>query len=528
MRCPPGWRLSNAVPYLVQHSYAGGSYEYITASGSGDLTTSTSATPFTTNAAAYGNFTDLVTDLDVQSASVPTEAVLGDHLVDPFQPGTALPNSHGYRVADGLTAAEPSTPTPYGVIGEGIESNQLMTDNPETYNGGAIGGPSVLSRLDRDILDQPGISTAILDSGLEDLLAGATSDDLDADGYTALVQQLQGWGINVVLTSLTPCEGFTGDGATPNDPCTSTTDSNRTDVNAFLGGMNLGNPWATPAVYFADFDAAVAVTDATTGEERLAAAADSGDHVNLSNPAFGALTTALLSPVDTWNLDDGDGMPVATDTAATDTLNTLNAAGADPNLGNSPLTLTGGATWSTDTTRGTVLSLDGSTGYAVSPAPQVVDSTKSFTLSAWVKLNAVGTANQTVVAEEGTQNSPFYLQYNHSHTGSPGWALGFTSADGASPAFSYAYAAGASANTWTHLVGVYNAATRTAQLYVNGAPAGTATGVTPWAATGSLVLGRGLYNGSQDDWTNGSVSGVQAYDYALTANQVAALYQSIP
>jgi len=63
---------------------------------------------------------------------------------------------------------------------------------------------------------------------------------------------------------------------------------------------------------------------------------------------------------------------------------------------------------------------------------------------------------------------------------------------------------------------------------VNGAPAGTATGVTPWAATGSLVLGRGLYNGSQDDWTNGSVSGVQAYDYALTANQVAALYQSIP
>ncbi|MDQ0681333.1 hypothetical protein QFZ56_000296 [Streptomyces achromogenes] len=43
-----------------------------------------------------------------------------------------------------------------------------------------------------------------------------------------------------------------------------------------------------------------------------------------------------------------------------------------------------------------------------------------------------------------------------------------------------------------------------------------------------LVLGRGLYNGSQDDWTNGSVSGVQAYDYALTTNQVTVLYQSIP
>ncbi|MGW1271779.1 LamG-like jellyroll fold domain-containing protein [Streptomyces sp. NPDC002491] len=92
---------------------------------------------------------------------------------------------------------------------------------------------------------------------------------------------------------------------------------------------------------------------------------------------------------------------------------------------------------------------------------------------------------------------------------------------------SYAYAAGATADSWTHLVGVYNAATRTAQLYVNGALAGTATGVTPWAATGDLVLGRGLYNGSRDDWLNGSVSGVQAYDYALTGNQVTALYQSI-
>ncbi|MGW1160125.1 LamG-like jellyroll fold domain-containing protein [Streptomyces sp. NPDC002513] len=102
------------------------------------------------------------------------------------------------------------------------------------------------------------------------------------------------------------------------------------------------------------------------------------------------------------------------------------------------------------------------------------------------------------------------------------------SADTSNPTISYAYAAGASANTWTHLTGVYNAATKTAQLYVNGTLAGTVTGVTPWAATGNLVLGRGLDNGSHDDWVSGSVSGVQAYNYALTANQVTALYQNIP
>ncbi|MEU6385968.1 hypothetical protein ABZ847_20690 [Streptomyces bauhiniae] len=46
--------------------------------------------------------------------------------------------------------------------------------------------------------------------------------------------------------------------------------------------------------------------------------------------------------------------------------------------------------------------------------------------------------------------------------------------------------------TWTYLTGVYNAATQTAQLYVNG-----------------------------------SVSGVQAYDHALTAHQVSALCKNI-
>lgn len=522
------YQLSNAVSYLVQHSYANGSYEYVTAKGSGDLTTGTSTTPFTTNAAAYGNFTDLLTDLDVQSAGVPTEAVLGDNLVDPFQPDTTLPNSNGHRVSDALTAAEPTTPSPYGVVAEGIESNQLMTDNPETYNGSTIGGPSVLSRIDRDILDQPGITTVVVDEGLEDLLNGASGDDLESNGYTALVQELRAAGINVVLASLTPCEGFTGDGATPDDPCTSTVDGDRTDVNAFLGGMNLGAPWDTPAVYFADFDSAVAVTDATTGEEKLATAADSGDHANLSNTAFGALTTALLSPEDTWNLDDGNAMPVATDTAATDTLNTLDMLGTDPNLGNSPLTLNTGATWGTDATRGTVLTLDGSTGDALSANDQVIDTTGSYTVSAWVNLATAGTKNQTLVSQEGAENSAFYLQYNDTHTGSPVWALGFTSGDTANPSFTYAYGGTPATGKWTHLVGVYNAATRTAQLYVNGTLAGSATGMTAWQGTGPLSVGNALYNGNPTDYTDGSLSGVQAFNYALDADQITALYQQIP
>ncbi|MFC4036690.1 LamG-like jellyroll fold domain-containing protein [Streptomyces polygonati] len=518
------FQLTNSVPFVVTHSYANGSYTYVAAVGSGDLTTSTSATPFTTNAGAYGNFTQLITGLDVQTTGVPTEAVLGDHLVDPFQPNTTPPNSNGFRVSDALAGAEPTTAAPFGVLAEGIESNQLMTDNPETYNGGAIGGPAVLSRIDRDVLDQPGINTVVVDEGLEDLLGGTTtSGDLEDNGYTALVQQLQNWGINVVLTSLTPCEGYNGDGATPNDPCTSTVDDNRTDVNAFLGGMNLGNPWSAPAVYFADLDAAVAEPDAYNGEERLAPSADSGDHVNLSLRGYGALANAIMSPQDNWAVDDGDGMPVATDTAATDTPQTPGTI-LNPNTGNSTLTLSAtGSTWGDDPLRGTVLNLDGTAGNATSATP-VLDTSGSFAVSAWVKPTSLPTHNMTIAAQEGTTNSAFALQYNYSHTTAPTWAFATTNGDATGPAFTYAYATGPSANLWTHLVGVYNAAAHTTQLYVNGALAGSATGVTLWNAPDAYTVGRGLYNGNPTDFLSGAVSGVQVYDYALTANQAGALY----
>ncbi|MBF9069164.1 hypothetical protein I2501_14155 [Streptacidiphilus sp. NEAU-YB345] len=526
------YQLTNSVPYLVQHSYSNGSFEYITSVGSGDLTTSTSTTPFTTNAASYGSFTDLVTGMDVQSANVLTEAVLGDNLTDPFQPGTTLPNSNGYRVSDALAGAMPSTAQPFGVLAEGIESNQLMKDYPETYNGSTIGGPAALSRIDRDILDQPSINTVVISEGLEDLLAGDTNTDLENNGYTALVQQLQGWGINVVLTSLTPCDGFTGDGATPNDPCTLTAntgvDAYRMDVNAYLGGNNLGTQWSSPAVYFADYDAAVSIPDPNNaGVEKLAVGADGGDHVNLSLAGYGALANSLLSPQDTWELDDGNtstAVTVAQDTASTDDVNQVLTPNAvnNPNTGNNPLTLSGtGATWTNDATRGEVLSFDGTAGDAATANTGVINTTGSYSISAWVKMTNTTTYN-TAVGEAGVNSDAFYLQYSKGYNA---WAFVSPSSDSASPS-SYPHAAASTAptlNTWTHLVGVFNAATKTMSLYVNGTLAGTGTNTTPWAASGVLHIG----SAGGSNYFPGEISNVQAYNYALTPNQVTALYQQI-
>ena len=531
--------LTNTVPYLVQHSYANGSYEWITATGSTNLTTSTSATPFTTATGSdSGNFTDLVTNVDVQSTGTPTEAVLGDNLIDPFQPDTTLPNSNGYRLSDAMSAAEPSTPLPYGVIAEGIEANQLMTDNPETYNGSTIGGPSALARVDRDILDQPGINTVVVDEGLEDLLAGASAINLESNGYTALVQQLSAWNINVVLTSLTPCEGFTGDGATPNDPCTTTAttgvDANRTDVNSFLGGTDLGSPWSSPPVYFADFDNSVAIDNNNTGNEDLASGANGGDHANLSLAGFGALANSLLPPQDTWQLNDGTGMTVATDTAATDTASNVLVPNAvpNPNTGNNPLTLTGGATWATDATHGTVLSLDGTTGYAASANTGVINTAGSYSVSAWAKLNSGFSTSgfYTVVGQRDATGvrCGFYLQYSASMNG---WTFLAPSTDSAStPAYDHAGNATATAGQWYHLVGTYNAATGAMSLYVNGTLAGTGTDTTPWAANGPLLIG-GADGGNTPGTVAafpGQISNVQTYNYALAPNQVTALYQQLP
>ncbi|MFF3919951.1 LamG-like jellyroll fold domain-containing protein [Streptomyces sp. NPDC001852] len=517
------YQLSNTVPYLVQHSYANNAYEYLTATGAGDKTTDTTGTPFSGTGTFQGWFSDLATDVDVSTAQIPTQAVLGDGLIDPFQPNTTPTNTSGYRVSDTLAGAEPSTPSPYGTIAEGIESNQLMGDNPETYNGSTVGGPSALSRIDRDILDQPGISNVVLYEGLEDLLFGRTDADLEANGYTALLQQLQGWGIATTLTSLTPCDGYAGDGATPNDSCSSTVDGYRTNVNGWLSGGNLGSPWSTPAVYYADFDAAVSVPDTSNGEEKLHAQADPGDHVNITNAGYAAETTAILSPHDTWALDDGTNYTTANDTAPTDTPYTVNDT---TGVGSNTLNLNGTTTWTSDSTRGEVLSFDGSTGYAASNG-QVLNTAGSYSVSAWVDPSSLPTHNATVAGQDGSQASPFYLQYNYAIKGSPGWALTFTGGDTTSPAFTDAFASGATANTWTHLVGVYNAATKTAQLYVNGTLAASATNVTSWSATNAFSIGRSKYNGNNTDFFPGAISDVQAWNYALTPNQVTALYQQI-
>lgn len=203
-----------------------------------------------------------------------------------------------------------------------------------------------------------------------------------------------------------------------------------------------------------------------------------------------------------WLLDEGAGV------SAADGPGSLDAS------------LTGTYAWNTDATRGKVLTLSGTTGYAATTGP-AVDTSGSFTVSAWVKL-ASATGNSTFVSQsDGAGNANgFQLYYS---SGAKAWAFGRHHDDTASTAFTAAYGTSAVVGKWTHLVGVYDADTDQLLLYVDGKLSATkAYAGTTWNADGGVQIGRRLYQSAYGEYANGSVSDVRVYPTALPAANAAA------
>ena len=216
--------------------------------------------------------------------------------------------------------------------------------------------------------------------------------------------------------------------------------------------------------------------------------------------------TTAASPTDTWPLYASSG------TTASDT------------AGTSPATLQSGASWVTDPVRGYTMATNGTTtGYAQT-AGTVVPTTGDFSVSAWAKLNNTN-GWETVLSENDTVNSAFYLQYD---PGDKAWAFSMENTNTNNPTLAYRArgTTNPSTGTWYQLTGVYTHATGLMQLYVNGALVGTNTDKTPLTATGPLAIGRSLYNGANADFVNGDIAGVQGYSRALTSTEAATMYNA--
>ena len=156
----------------------------------------------------------------------------------------------------------------------------------------------------------------------------------------------------------------------------------------------------------------------------------------------------------------------------------------------------------------------------------VLNTAGSFTVSAWVNFSALAACGaQTVVSQDGKNDSGFYLGILPSCTGSS-FRFSMQGADSdAAASYAAVYNATIATSTWYHLAGVRNASAGTMSLYVNGVLQSTVANTTSWSATGPLVVGRGKFSAGLRDYVTGSIDSVAVFGSALTASQVTALYQ---
>ncbi|PWI07546.1 glycoside hydrolase family 2 [Streptomyces sp. NWU339] len=196
-----------------------------------------------------------------------------------------------------------------------------------------------------------------------------------------------------------------------------------------------------------------------------------------------------------WNLDEGTGTTAKDD---------------GPN--GKPLTLTDGTTW-TPGVSGSALEFDGQGQHARTDGP-VLDTTGSYSVSAWVRLDSLPGNYATAVSQDGRrQASPFYLQYGQG-------AFAFSTPGGKRARLETKPDTG----RWYHLVGVRDDARGEIDLYVDGVLAATATAGPAYVGSGPLAVGRAQWNGTDTDFWDGAVDEVRAFDRALTTEEVSALH----
>jgi lysophospholipase L1-like esterase len=209
----------------------------------------------------------LISGVEV-AARVPALAVVGDSLTD----GRGSTTDGNDRWPDQLFARCPRA----AILNQAAGGNRVLEDGL---------GPSVLARLDRDVLATSGVDRMLLFEGVNDIgTAAATADaqrrvceDLLV-AYRQVVQRAHARDIRVYGATLTPLGGH----ADYDDPA-GLREATRVAVNDHIRRGRLFDG-------VADFDAAVSDP---AHPRRLAPAYDTGDHLHLNPAGYRALAAAV-------------------------------------------------------------------------------------------------------------------------------------------------------------------------------------------------------------------------------------------
>ncbi|MER5875395.1 LamG-like jellyroll fold domain-containing protein [Streptomyces sp. NPDC001910] len=203
------------------------------------------------------------------------------------------------------------------------------------------------------------------------------------------------------------------------------------------------------------------------------------------------------APVAGWTLGDVKGAPKA-----------AGSSGAPDATAGSGVTFgAAGPLGSTDT----AASFDGTDNAYLDAGKSAVDTSKTFSVSAWVMLPSLPTENVTVVSQDGTAQPGFELGYD---VDTASWTFRIPVSDMESLGTWKVSGATAVPGSWTHLIGVYDAVLGKMMLYVNGDVVADDIQArhTTWSATGSVQIGRKIAPEGYINQFKGSVADVKLHD----------------
>ncbi len=168
------------------------------------------------------------------------------------------------------------------------------------------------------------------------------------------------------------------------------------------------------------------------------------------------------------------------------------------------------------------VAFDGYTGHGMA-AQGLVDTTRSFTLSAWANYAKLS-PQSAVLAVLGDDSYAAALAVG----GDSEWSFATKTTDttGIEHAVQVQTAPVRAGNRWTHVVGVYDGDTGVIRLYIDGERVGEAAAGAPFSAKGPLTIGRGQYDGGPGNFWPGAIDSVAVYQSVLTDPQIASIHDS--
>ncbi|WP_340684999.1 LamG domain-containing protein [Amycolatopsis coloradensis] len=146
----------------------------------------------------------------------------------------------------------------------------------------------------------------------------------------------------------------------------------------------------------------------------------------------------------------------------------------------------------------------------------VVDTDKSFTVTAWAKLDKID-GHHTVVSQQGQTASGFDLGLLPDGR----WDFTVSKVDAPDALIDHVAGGAAQPGVWTHLAGVYSKSRQRIELYVNGVLAGSEIHLDGADFNGPLQIGRSKWGGNENlELFPGAIDDVSVYSRALPAGEI--------